>query len=517
MGINTDDCGRGATVEDFDGDGYLDIIVSGMFQSLKYYRNVEGRTFEDITDKAGLRQCKQTHPVVAADYDNDGWVDLIVSRPFHRYVLYRNQGGVFKDVTQETGLAVGELPAGNAEYLWVPTWADFNNDGYLDLFLSKFGQRFPLLKGLLARKSQSSQLFLNVPIVKDGSTRGFQDATEAMGLMPFVKNRIILSAPAGDYDGDGWMDLMLSDYMGRSAIYRNVQGQRFEKTDLIETRRSGFTAAFLDINHDGQLDLFHAAGGNAANSIAAQVFGEGSWKSASAVYFQKDGSFEERLDVFDGGARMGTMGTGYGDINNDGAYEFYLGIGGPEGGFVLPNAFYLGKTEGRQPTGVMENISMLNGFGTIQKGHAVVFFDFDLDGDQDIYQCLGGMWPGDAWPNNFFVNESQLENTFVKIRLRGRETNYYGLGAWIHVTAKTADNQTVTRRVYMNQNTGFGDAPCLAHIGLMDAETIEQVEVVWPVSAKTIAYQAEIGRLNVLDENGSGGAVSEPYPMQEHK
>jgi hypothetical protein len=173
----------------------------------------------------------------------------------------------------------------------------------------------------------------------------------------------------------------------------------------------------------------------------------------------------------------------------------------------LPNLMYIGELNGTQPTGQTTNISMLHGFGTIQKGHSIVFFDFDEDGDQDIYSSLGGMWPADSWPNQFFVNNSQLENSWVKIRLRGRQTNYYGIGAKIRVVARNPDSEKIVRYYHIDNKTGFGSAPYLAHIGLFDATEIETVEVRWPVSRTTKIYSAALGQLNILDE--AEGVVKE--------
>ena len=504
MGINSNDCGKGVAVEDFDRDGFLDIITGGTFSALRYYRNIEGRTFEDQTVEAGLAGVTQSHIISAADYDNDGWMDLFVARPFHHFRFFRNnRDGTFKDVTFSSGLLPGPPDEHTAVYSCASTWGDVNNDGYLDLFVSQFGQTIPFMKGLLARKATRSRLYLNVASQQEGVPRRFKDVTDAFGLGPLVDDKIIMCAPFGDYDGDGWTDLYLSSFMGQSVLLHNDGGKRFTKTDLITTPRSGFMAAFLDVNHDGRLDLFHAAAATAMTSTNAAVFDCGSARSTSAIYLQTNDRFVERPDLFDGGMRIGSMGVAYGDINNDGACDFYFGTGNVEGAFVLPNAFFIGQTDGRQPTGLTTNASMLNGLGSVQKGHAIVFFDFDHDGDQDIYQSLGGMWPGDKWPNQFFVNESQLENSWVKIRLRGRQTNYYGVGAWIRVFAKTASGEELVRRVYMHNNTGFGSAPYLAHIGLMDADTIERVEVQWPVSKTTKSYNVQIDSFHVLDEDGS--------------
>src|SRR5262249_46600911 len=146
---------------------------------------------------------------------------------------------------------------------------------------------------------------------------------------------------------------------------------------------------------DGRLDIFWAGFADAKTSTEMAVFGENldRYQSGhSAILLQTpDGRFEERHDFFD--MPMGTMGSSFGDINNDGCYDFYLGTGDPESWFVLPNLMYIGQTDGTKCTGRLTNISMLHGFGTIQKGHGIVFFDFNNDGKQDIYSSLGGMWP----------------------------------------------------------------------------------------------------------------------------
>jgi hypothetical protein len=111
------------------------------------------------------------------------------------------------------------------------------------------------------------------------------------------------------------------------------------------------------------------------------------------------------------------------------------------------------------------------------------------------------MWPADKWPNQFFVNESRLGNSWVKIRLRGRKTNDYGVGARIKVTAKNNKQETIVRYALIDLRTGFGSSPYLAHVGLMDATRIEQVEVYWPASGCTQSYKAELKKLNLLDED----------------
>jgi hypothetical protein len=500
LGVNTFHPGRGVAVEDFDGDGYLDIVTGGSYGPVRYYKNDHGRGFIDRTIESGLNKVSQVFAIVAADYDNDGLPDLFICRPFDHYVLYRNVGGgTFVDVTKESGL----LDAWSPEQLavtWIPSFADVNNDGRLDLFLAQWAFKMPFTRGVLGKPRMDSTLFIQ----ENGR---FVDRTREYGLKPVVRDYYYIGSAFGDYDNDGFPDLFLSSPLRNSSILlHNVGGRRFEESGLIKREASGFAASFLDINHDGRLDIFQAGFGDAKSAVEQVVFGEHTndyHSGHSAIYLQTpDGKFEAHEELFD--MPMSTMGSSFGDINNDGCYDFYLGKGTPEPWFILPNLMYLGRTRGTQCILETANISMLEGFGNIQKGHGIVFFDFNNDGRQDIYSALGGMWPGDRWTSQLFVNRSETQNTWTKIRLRGRKTNYFGVGATIRVRAVNAQQQSIVRYYHMDQKTGFGGAPFLAHVGLMNATRIEGVDVFWPASGCRVTYPAALERLNILDENACG-------------
>jgi len=119
-----------------------------------------------------------------------------------------------------------------------------------------------------------------------------------------------------------------------------------------------------------------------------------------------------------------------------------------------------------------------------------------------IYSVLGGGWPGDKWVDQFFVNDSHLAgNSWIKLRLRGHRTNYYGVGARISVYTADDAGTPIVRRYFMDAGTGFGSKPYLAHIGLYKAKRVDRVEVYWPVSRETRVYHPEILQTTVLDEN----------------
>jgi hypothetical protein len=496
LGVDTFNAGKGVAVEDFDRDGYLDIVTGGNFDLVKFYHNERGQKFTDRTAEVGLDGIKQPFVITAADYDNDGWVDVFFARPFGNYALYRNRGdGTFEDMTAKSGL-LDAKPADHIAATWVAAWADVDNDGDLDLFLAQWGFRIPLVKNLMAKPRMDSTLFIN-----EGGR--FVDRTKQWGLTETVEDQYYIGAAFGDYDADGYPDLFLSSPLRKtSVLLHNKGGGGFERTNLISRGEGGFVASFLDFNHDGRLDIYWAGFADAKSSTEQVVFGEhrDAYSSGhTTIYLQTpDGHFEERADLFDMPAS--TMGSSFGDLNNDGCYDFYLGTGTPEAWFILPKLMYLGNTNGTKCAESLTNISMLQGFGSIQKGHGIVFFDFDNDGDEDIYSSLGGMWPADKWPNQFFVNNSRMANSWVSIRLRGRRTNYFGVGATIKVVAENPKGEEIVRYALVDQRTGFGSSPYLAHVGLMDATRIKGVEVYWPVSRCRQTYRAELGKLNVLDE-----------------
>jgi hypothetical protein len=497
MGINTFNAGRGVAVEDFDHDGYLDIITGGGYDDLRYYHNKAGTGFEDWTERSGFKGYRQPFFITVADIDNDGYPDLLVTHMFHDGVtLFRNKGdGTFEDVTTQWGLPVKRADNALASS-WATAWGDVNNDGKIDLFFSRMGMEIPFAQGLLARPRFYSALYVN-----EGGK--FVERTAEYGLSAIVRDKYFIGAAFGDYDNDGLPDLLLSSpIVNESVLLKNMEGKRFEVSKAYSHPNGSFVAAFLDVNHDGRLDIFQGGFSDARSSIEMGMFGANpddyhTGKSTVLVQ-QPDGKFTEAKGFFD--MPGGTMGSSFGDIDNDGCYDFYLGTGSPEGWFIFPKLMYKGVADSNGCALKTANISMTNNFATVQKGHGIAFFDFNNDGLQDIYSSLGGMWPADRWPNQFFVNHSDVKNQFVKIRLLGRRTNSLGIGARIKVTAHDQAGGKIVRQVLVDQKTAFGSGPYLMHIGLGKAVAVDEAEVYWPASRCRKGYAAKIGELNVLDE-----------------
>ncbi len=500
FGIDKFDAGKGVAIEDFDRDGDLDIITGGFYVSTHYYENQNGTAFIDKSKSSNISKIKGAHLITAADYNNDGWVDLFISHvtgtnPNGGFALLENQqNGTFKNVTISSGLLSKDSLINNSTWTWNSAWGDIDLDGDLDLFICNYQGYNIYHHGV---PTYPSYLYRN-------DNGKFTDVTEAYGLKEVLKNECLTGAAFGDYNDDGYPDLAIAGTTGGfNLLYKNINGEKFSSTNLINTKNEiPFMVSFLDANHDGKLDIFYANIGPADSAIKYAAFDnmEKKFGFNRLLIQTDDGNFEEMNPAFQTDFPIATMSNNFGDLNNDGAFDYYFGTGGPEPWFIMPNMLFIGKLDNGQPTGQVENITPLFGVGNIQKGHGIVFFDFDNDGDQDIYSSLGGAWPSDAWPNQFFVNESKNNNSWVKIRLQGSKSNYYGLGAKIKVTAINKGGEKRIRHYLMDNKSGFGSSPYLAHIGLYDSVEITDIEVRWPCTKKPQHYNGNIKALNLLKE-----------------
>ena len=196
-----------------------------------------------------------------------------------------------------------------------------------------------------------------------------------------------------------------------------------------------------------------------------------------------DGTFE------DVSAKVGlnkiafAMGSNFGDIDNDGFLDFYLGTGNPSLKSVVPNKLFK-NINGKSFLDVTTSARV----GNLQKGHGVSFADLNNDGHEDIYIKMGGAYTGDAYENSLYLNPGQNFNHWVNLSLEGTVTNRVAIGARIKVTFK---EDGIERSVYRDINSGgsFGSNPLQQHIGLGKATSIEKIEVTCPVTGKVQTFQ----------------------------
>ena len=479
IGIYSVDLAGGAIVEDFDNDGLLDIVTSSWdpSQSLRLYLNDGSGRFVERTSAAGLSEQTGGLNIVQTDYDNDGWMDILVMRGGWlmsngqmRMSLLRNNGDVtFSDVTHESGLATPAVPSQSA------AWADYDNDGDLDLF--SCNESMPETQDEGAALIFPSQLFEN-----DGSGV-FTDVARQAGV---ANMRYCKGSAWGDYDNDGDQDLYVSNYAYENRLYRNNGDGTFTDvapelgvTEPIES----FPTWFWDYDNDGWLDLFVAGYARDIDSVASDYMGLPSNGARPRLYRNTGGVLRQAQDerFEDVTTQVGLddvnqgMGANFGDFDNDGYLDLYLGTGFPAFNALAPNVAY--RNDGGDS---FSNVTFSAGLGHIQKGHGIAFGDLDRDGDQDIFMQVGGFYPSDGFVNSLYVNPGS-GNRWTSIRLIGTESNRAAIGARIRVNVATSEGARAIHAV-VSSGGSFGASSLEQEIGLGDADAIESVEIWWTAS-----------------------------------
>jgi len=478
LGLNRFDLSGGAAIEDFDGDGLLDVLTSSWDTgtSLSLARNRGDGSFEDASAAAGLEGLYGGLNLLQADVDDDGWTDVLVLRGAWLYgargqipnSLLQNRGGRFLDVTARAGILEPSYPTQAAGF------ADYDLDGDLDLYVGAEANAQNLFAGQLHRNRG------------DGT---FEDVAAAAR----VENvRYCKGVAWGDYDGDGDPDLYLSNLGGDNRLYRNRGEGTFEDVapELGVTRPfDGFPTWFFDFDNDGALDLFAASyvqvdpsAGLRLAPVVASYLGLPFEAELSCLYRgDGQGGFTEVAGERNLKRLTMPMGANFGDLDGDGWLDLYLGTGYPEYDGLIPNVLYWNRGGTR-----FLDVTAAAGVGHLQKGHAVAFADLDQDGDLDLFEQMGGAYPGDAFGNVLYRNPGNA-NRWLELRLVGVKSARSAIGARIRLDLGTGEE---TRSLWRWVGTGgsFGASPLLQHVGLGTAERIERLEIHWPASGLTQTF-----------------------------
>lgn len=467
VGLDTNGTAGGVAVEDFDGDEYLDVFVTDWAPhgQARFFRNQRDGTFADCTAAAGLEGITGGLNCVHADYDDDGDIDVLVVRGGWWFEsgrlpcsLLQNDGkGVFTDVTFAVGLGERREPTQTAGF------ADYDLDGDLDLCIG--GECSP-------RVHCTSHLYRN-----DGGR--FTEVTGAAGV---ANERYCKGLVWGDVDGDRFPDLYVSNIGDDNRLYRNRGDGTFVDIAAaagVTRPKDSFPTWLWDFDNDGALDLFVANYDTGVAHIASMLVG-GTLPFETARLYRGDGKggFTDVTRALGFVWPTMPMGCNFGDLDNDGWLDAYLGTGDPSYASLMPNLF-LHNEAGQK----LQNLTMAAGLGHLQKGHAVAFADLDGDGDQDLFEVVGGAYPGDAFRNVLFANPG-MGNHWLTVRAIGRDSARCAIGARLCVVVRA---NGASRRIYrhVNQGASFGGNPLRQTIGLGKAERIERLEVFWPRTGRT--------------------------------
>lgn len=480
VGIKSRNMSGGTIVDDFNNDNYLDIVTSdwNLNGAMHYYQNNKKGKFADYSKKSEIGRFKGGLSMIQADYDNDGDTDIFVMRGawMGKYgrqpnSLLRNNGdGTFTDVTIKSGL-YSEFPtqAGN--------WNDFNNDGYLDLFIAN--ESSPL-------DSYPSELYINN---QDGTFTNVAYASNC-DVVDFIKG-----STSCDYDNDGDIDLFLSGMNKRKTLLKNTGIKDGIPHFVDATDEAGlagidvmtFPTWFWDYDNDGWQDIFvcgYQFNGSIAGETAKEALGMPNGNSKMYLYHNNhNGTFTDVSKVSGLSKTVFAMGSNFGDIDNDGFLDMYLGTGNPDYKSLTPNKLFR-----NMGNGTFADVTVSGRVGNLQKGHGVAFNDLDNDGDSDIFIEVGGAYSGDAFNNALYLNPGQNNNRWIKMKLEGTDSNRSAIGAKIKVSFK---ENGISRSVYRIVNSGgsFGASALRMEIGVGQAAIIDQIEVTWPKSQKKKVFK----------------------------
>ena len=463
----------GVIVDDFDRDGRLDLVTSSLDSCapLRFFRRNDDGRFTDRAEQAGLRGQLGGLNIVQGDYDNDGRLDILVLRggwetPQRKSLLRNNGDGTFSDVTLASGLA--KVATGTQTAVWV----DIDNDGWLDLFAGN--------------ENGPAQLFRN-------SGKGtFDDIAAKAGVDSRGFNK---GVGAADYDNDGWPDLYVSNLGGTNFLYRNNRNGTF--TELargagVPGPGQGFPTWFFDYDNDGDDDLFVASFVTSVDEVARAFLRLPRNGNTLKLYRNLgDGSFQDVTRQAGLDKVLMVMGANFGDIDNDGFLDMYLGTGNPSYASLVPSLLLRNKS-GQS----FVDVTAASGTGELHKGHGVAFADLDHDGDQEIVFEVGGATPGDAHALRLFENPGH-GNDWLALSLVGTKTNRSAIGARIAVTIEGEDGRRTVHRT-VSSGGSFGAAPLQQHVGLGHAARRVDLDIWWPAS-NTRQRFPDVGKNRVLE------------------
>lgn len=475
----------GIAVFDFNSDGYADIyFVNGARQPElekvdasfynRLYRNDKNGRFTDVTLAAGVQGSGFATGVAAADYDGDGFPDLFVAG-VNTNILYRNKGdGTFEDVTSRSGLTH------NADQRkpWsiAAGWFDYDNDGRLDLFVVNYCRWSPDLERPCrigeSRTYCHPRYYTGLPnsLYHNNGDGTFTDVSGASGIGAHVGKG--MSASFLDLDHDGRMDIFVANDTTPNFLFHNEGQGRFREMAMqagVALNDDGRAVSSMgvdarDIDNDGREDLFVTANSNETFPLFRN--------SGKGVFL--DITYPSAL------GRQSLTRTGWSngvfDFDNDGYKDLFAACGA-----IDDNVEAFSTRRSRQPNLILANLgnarfrdvslSAGSDFQIASRHRGAAFGDFDRDGRVDVVVTRIGE------PAELFRNVSGQRNHWLALRLRGRDSNTQGIGALVHMVSDSGKEQW--NRITTTTGYGSSSEP-VAFFGMGQDAKARRVEIRWP-------------------------------------
>ena len=497
--------GGGLAVLDYDNDGWMDLYVAGggTIESARsgagkhpgaLYRNNRDGTFTDVTAAAGISNQYWGKGALSADFNNDGWMDLYLCN-YGPNILYLNNGnGTFRDATARAGV-------GDPRWSSAAAAADFDRDGKLDLFVANYldydvnhlpvSGKFCSYRGIPVACGPRGLKGAGDTLYRNNGDGTFTDVSLRAGVSD-PEGYYGLGAAWGDYDNDGWPDLFVANDTTPNYLYHNNHDGTF--TDVA-------VRAGVAFSEDGRAQ--------AGMGVELEDLDNDGWLDIMVTNFSDDyntlhrntgkGSFRD--DSYSAGIAADSFrdlswGVGFYDFNNDGFKDVFIANGhiypqvdryGLNISYRQQNKLYLNLGGGK-----LRNVNAAAGSGlAIAKSHrGAAFADFNNDGWIDVAVVALDERP------TLLMNQGVRGKHWILVRLVGTASNRFGIGARITVKA---GGLTQTREVKAGGSFASSNDP-RAHFGLGGATLIDELVVAWPSGKVTRQASVPADRLLTIEE-----------------
>jgi enediyne biosynthesis protein E4 len=494
--------GCGAAFFDYDNDGWLDILVlsSSRFgdppanSSNRLYKNNRDGTFTDMTQVAGLSHSGYCYGVTIGDYNNDGHEDIFITG-YPQNLLYRNNGdGTFSEVTKEAGLENHEPRFGSG-----CTWVDYDRDGKLDLFVSNYVLFDMATVPRAGEKASCNQenVFCGprgLPygkhsLYQNNGDGTFTEVTQQAGISK-PDAGYGLTAVAADFDNDGWPDIYLACDSTPSLLFRN----QHDGTFVEQAMERG-----VALSEDGMEQAGMGVGVGDFLLTGNLDIVKTHFAADTPALYVNDGTGQFRDDTLRSGLgseiRFISWGVGIQDLDNDGYPDIFWTTGGiyPELQ-DRPDQPYVGPRIlfRNLGNGHFEELAVGPGLAARRCSRGCAFGDFDNDGDMDILIVNLNE------PPSLLRNDVTGANRWLKVKLTGTKSNRSALGARVTLRyqGKVQTQEVLGQSSYLSMND------TRLHFGVGSATTVD-ITVRWPLGLKEEFEGVETNRLIYCTE-GAG-------------